>query len=188
MSCVSINLVDQSFFTLPPPSERLQQRIVSSLETMARKNQTPPEEIPQTDTEELIGYILPVNPNQTRHLMIFKDGTMLVTEPRSSTNEVAYIGNFSPNEAPMTFGRTWTLPQVIMILSDASPWGSRTLWRNDNPSDVAQIDTAREQAIQVAQVLKEQRIRAKEETSRRLVDNLKNFLFPPKPPQPDQPQ
>lgn len=171
-----------------PPSENYQKQIASSLATLAGNAQTPLESAPESAEEELIGYILPAQSDQNRHLVIFKDGTMLVTEPVDTGKIDQYRHYFAVSENPFTVDRGTSIPKVVASLSFVPPTGNKVLYRNDNPSDVPQIDAAREQAIQLAQGLKEQRVKAKGDTSRRLVDGLKNLLFPPKPPQPDQPQ
>ena len=164
-----------------PPLQHLQQQAVSSLEKLAGIPQTDSKGI-QVHNEELIGYILPVNPEQSRHLVIFKDGTMLVIEPRNTININIYKNYFYPSEAPFQKDRITSIPQIVSNLSSiANPFDCHVLYRNDNPADEAQIDAAREQAVQVAFQLKEQRDRTKKATTRRLIDSFQAFLFPPKP-------
>lgn len=182
------NLGKPIVYAATTPSMHAQQQIVESLAKLAGNPQQHIEAAPAEHGEELIGYILPVTADQNRHLVIFKDGTMFVTEPSNTNSIPRYRANFAASDEPFTFDR-FSLAQIKAWLGESpNAWDNKILYRNDNPADVVQIDAAREQATQVAVDLREQRMRAKQETSRRLIDSLKGLLFPAKPPQPEQPQ
>lgn len=116
---------------------------------------------------------------------------MFVVEPRypDMISITTYKTHFAASDQPLQFQRSTSLATPkAHLLQPSSPWLNKVLYRNDNLEDIEQIDAAREQAIQTASRLKEQRMEAKRTTSARLVDGLKRLLFPPpKPPQPDQP-
>jgi hypothetical protein len=136
--------------------------------------------------EQLIGYTLPVQSDQNRHILLFKSGDIFVTDNRyrdmNGTLHQRYKQHFSPNEEPLRFYKRKSIDEVINELhSSTSPWHAKIIFRNTNPSDKERISEVMDQALSCARETKEARERAKEESTRELMRKLDAFFNPTKP-------
>jgi hypothetical protein len=54
----------------------------------------------KNNIDYLLGYILPLNQKQSKHLVLFNDGRIFVTIPSEKLKKEEYINNFKPNATP----------------------------------------------------------------------------------------
>lgn len=168
------------------------------------QDQPPPEE----SKDYLIGYILPVQADQRRHVVIFKTGSILIIEPPTgmkylsseSESEDKYKRDFSPNEDPLTLSREWGKNALEVENRYFKEGIVHTVLSNKNPNDLPKISEAMSQALSFANELKVSREIAKQESLRDLIRKLDLFFgngepngppqdqnLPPAPPTSDQP-
>lgn len=159
---------------------------------IVRKDYRDPESI-----DKLVGYILPLQEDQGKHLIIFNDGFMLVTEPDdNSTNYEKverYKNQFRPHNDPLEFDSFSNLPKIESSFIGPTFWGKVSL-RNDNLSQQQEIAGAIRQAVIVAKELKERRLKAKVETVNLFLGEIDGLLYsqpnqqPAEPPSADYPK
>ena len=129
-----------------------------------------------TETKS-IGYILPLDVDQSRHLAIFQDGTIIIIEPRTKEDEVAYHGHMDINESALFLFQSYSPADLLAYWATTSqPYKiTRT---NLDESAIEEINTAVDTALEVARGLKESRDRARITTASNAVDKLNHFLHP----------
>lgn len=134
--------------------------------------------------DELIGYALPLQENQKRHLVVFKTGDILITEPDISTypsNQVdwridTYLKEFSPSLDGMLV-IALTIHQAIRQFTQAfNKFAAKTTLYNTNPDQESDINQAIVQAVTLGKKLKEQRTRAKETSAALLMGQTRSIL------------
>lgn len=129
--------------------------------------------------DKLVGYILPVEENQEKHLLVFKDGDMMVVVPDKQITLSAYQSEFSPNDALKRFAgfnlseiKHYYLTSVLC----------QVILRNDSPVLQEEISKVIDQAIDVAKKLKEQRMRARDTSAKEFIQKIDQLLKPFEPP------
>lgn len=131
-----------------------------------------------------IGYILPVNTENTEHVVLFNTGdvVVIISTPGYMDN---YRTNFSPSEEPLSIfaddGNS--LPATVdQFLS--YPFFHRIIMRNSNPDQQNQVISKFEQALELAKIEKAKRESAKRESLEReggIFDRIDMFLRGDKP-------
>lgn len=124
--------------------------------------------------DELVGYELPLKGDDSQHLILFKDGTMLVLEPSGTYIEDYYKEMHSANPNPIVYYEQ-TLPQVIDKYK--SPiGGSKVVSANDRETSAEQFNSYFDQALQVASTRKAEREQAHRSTMSSFVDKFGAFF------------
>lgn len=136
------------------------------------------EQQPGEKRDELVGYSLPLKDDDTQHLVVFKDGTMLVTEPsRMDEKSVVecYKRTKAANSLPNIFDSTHTLSYIIDGYKSYSAY-LKTVTSNDQGASAEQFDTYFDQALQVATARKAEREQAQRTTMSSFVDKFDAFF------------
>ncbi|MDO8658946.1 MAG: hypothetical protein Q7K55_09480 [Candidatus Levybacteria bacterium] len=132
---------------------------------------------------KLVGYVLPLQSDQEKHLVILKNGTLFVIEPVHDPQMPGAIPvhkrDFSPSETRYEFPDFYNMAEVEQNLIELP--GEKISLRNDNPENLPQIYEAMDQAISLAKELKGKRVQAKKESAQTLINKLDTFLNPSKP-------
>ena len=160
------------------------------------------EQPPREENKDyLIGYILPIQVDQKRHVLIFKTGTILVTEPStdyyegSDRREKEYREYCIPNDYPLGLSSHWgkNATEVENKFFIRTPF--KVVLSNKNPNDLPKISEAMSQALSFANELKTSREKAKQDSVQDLMKQLDSFFGngeskgpstgqPPPPPPP----
>ena len=133
----------------------------------------------QGENKKLVGYILPLQANQEKHLVILKSGTIFIIQPNnpSEVSKEFYIKNFSPSPESSLFP-FHNIQQIERhFIEDIS---LKITLQNNNPQHLPQIYEAMDQAISLARELKEKRDQAKNESAQEFIKKIDAFLNPPK--------
>ena len=133
----------------------------------------------QVQKENTVAVALPLNRENTRHLVVSKTGDMLVGEPSDPVYSELYISSFSPNETPLhkPFKKWRTARQVVEdFRSGNSDTGMKVTHMNTSPDQAQQFEGFFDTAIQLAQETKAEREKAKTTTMRSFLDKA-NTLF-----------
>ncbi len=140
-----------------------------------------------TSTEELIGYALPINVEQSRHVMFFREGLILVTEPKENNESCVkdYKMRFEPSDHPFIT----SAPErefIREVISGDPDFFSRVILRSDYPEHTQRISEEMKTAIELASQLREKRNLAKQAVIKDTARQIDALLNPPQPP-PDNP-
>lgn len=135
-----------------------------------------------TPDYDLIGYILPVNPN--RHIILTVDGLIAVIEPRrldESSQIENYHNYFNPNDVDFLIVYETTGKKFVNRLIDEggiSSYNSRVVLRNDRPEDAQAILDDFSVALENARKLRDVREEAKQKTTAEIRRQLEDFFRP----------
>lgn len=133
---------------------------------------------------KLVGYILPLNFEQSRHILMFKSGLIIVTEPNPKTlitNPDLYKAEFSPSREPLILNWDSNLQRGIYDLYSGLLFkGQSVVLRSDNPTEKEQIKQALARAFSFAEELKREKDAAQREIADELIISLDRLLNPPK--------
>jgi hypothetical protein len=140
---------------------------------------------PREERETVIGISLAMEPE--RHLLVFKNGGMLVTEPWGRHDN--YKQALDPNEIPLARHREiWkSIPAAINWFSGDGGKGHCAAQVTDSlrsEEDLPRFEEHFDKAIAVASTRKEQQEAARRKGMRTFVDKLQNTIFkrPDMPP------
>ncbi|MEO6508838.1 MAG: hypothetical protein ABIO02_02700 [Patescibacteria group bacterium] len=174
----SLDRLDGSYPGLPKTLEKLRQEQLGRAITTFKKN-----EVTGEVSYDLHGYILPLNKNELSHLLVFRDGTMLMVEAHGGHESTLehYRKSFAASEEPYKFSDGHTLDTIIDHLSSYS-W-ARNMHNSRIPADEKYFETAIEQAISCAQESKKEREAVTQRLMDRLMDRLNAEIFNPTRPQ-----
>jgi len=136
--------------------------------------------IRQKDSNQLVGYILPLNTNQTEHLVLFVNGRIIKTRPINEMAEWLYREKLSPSEEPYAELGQSSVGNVIGLLSTVHNNYFQALRTaiNEDPNQVPEIEEAIKQALSIAKALKDQRQKAKADSLTFLFGEIDNLLRP----------
>ena len=149
------------------------------------EKESPPEE------RDLCGYSLAMNEDDSRHLVIFRDGTILAVQPQTPSGIPIYKNNLSSTDNALR------LPLVIKTTSEVIQRMKEGIFNNTalnvthintNPKDAPQFDGFFDQAISICSKRKTERDQARRTTMQGFVTKFDNFLNPrgPENPPPGQ--
>jgi hypothetical protein len=134
--------------------------------------------LPDESKDYLIGYVLPAQSNQEKHVMIFKTGDIFVTAPPENGylhSKENYIEEFSPNDEPIKLGSVYG-KNVAGVLEGYFKHYVKFTLSNKNPNDLPQISETIKQALVIAKELKTTREKAKQESIKSLTSQLDSFF------------
>lgn len=131
--------------------------------------------------EETVGYILPssTDPEKPRSLIVMKNGSIIVVQPRDDGKETTnkYQSAFSPNEASLTFFDT-DMPSIINELSNSIyNYQSKVLFSNANQNHLSDLSAEMDQAISLAETLKQQREQTRLESVKNFLGKINSSIF-----------
>lgn len=158
------------------------ERIVASVQG---KSVSDFEEIAQRRNKEfLAGYILPVQADQAKHVIILKNGSILVIRSPVPGEAIFsekhhYLDRFSPNAYALELSHDWK--DVNSIESEYLPQYSKVVLSSKNPRDLPQIAEAISQSLGLARELKASRDKAKQDGLKILTEHLDSFFGTNKP-------
>lgn len=128
-----------------------------------------------TGEDETIGYMLPTNREQTKHLLIFKDGTVLVTEPDDPYEKELYIRHHQPSATPFEVNGP-SLPVVVGNLKLRKLFYGKVTMDSTDPTQTEIVKGEVDKAIKIAQQLKEERTSAKGKVRQHTLTSFKTLL------------
>lgn len=142
----------------------------------------------------LVGYILPTRHDQREHVLLFRNGLVLVSEldRDSSIDYDKYKRNFAPSERPFDTAKAnmsiETLEKALTLGIDAlnTPshhWGCRITLRSSQPTQMPQILEKVDQATLIAIETRTTRENVKE-----IIKKLDSIFEPPQELPPQAPQ
>lgn len=131
---------------------------------------------------ELVGYVLPLKPDDTQHLMVFANGKMMVIEPalKNVSDDMKGVRvdghrkRFSSNSLPIEY-HVDPLDKIISGFGTLGD-GTTVTHSNDNPQSAEQFDGFIDQAITVASARKAEKEQAVRNTTRSFVDKFDAFF------------
>jgi hypothetical protein len=146
--------------------------------------------LPEGNNDYLAGYILPVQADQEKHVMILKTGIIAITQPKRDDREYyveQYKKDFSPNEYPMMFPNVWGKDTNRLYEDLLKDNYCKVILSNQKPEDVPQVMEALDQSLVLAKELKVTREKAKQDSLKGLMGKLDAFFNEGKPgPSADQ--
>ncbi len=151
------------------------------------KDVSDPEERTQQNKDFLAGYILPVREDQEKHVVILRNGSILVIQLRASSGSALekealkenYKELFSPNTEPLELTHSWG--GVDRVESTWLPIHSKIALSSKNLQDLPQISEAVSQSLSLAKELKVTREKAKQEGLQNFTKQLDSFFGKDKP-------
>lgn len=122
--------------------------------------------------EERIGYIIPTNPENTEHIVLFNTGDILVITAGNQQHLDEYKLNLAPSEEPAVFSvyveTDLYYPDAIASFAESKYIGSvvpyKVVMRNNHPEQTEQIKTKFNQALNLARAEKHRRDNARKES------------------------
>lgn len=129
---------------------------------------------------ELIGYILPLNTDNTRHIVLLRNGMMVVHEPIFSTGDGLnrYVTNHAPNDMDYLYSKSvFSDGGVFEQYLGRDPF-SKVVLRGDKPEDVEQIQQALDTALEVARKQKEIEDQTLRNNAQTALGKINDFLTP----------
>jgi hypothetical protein len=135
----------------------------------------------------VIGYALPLQADEMKHLLVFKDGEMCIIEPysdaiirRSDRMEEEYKHKFGASPTPLVESRSsWkSIPDAVQQLRQHGIiHRARVLDTNTSTDKIPVFNDAFDTAISVGMEKKQQREHARRQTMRSFMDKLDQTLF-----------
>lgn len=105
-----------------------------------------------------VGYILPLKPDQSRHLVIFVNGGICITEPSDPKEKAVYKAKMQPNNRSLSVNLDVSMEDLIRLWMDGSTFlKSKVIVANENEESVPVINKAIQDAILLAFELRDQR-------------------------------
>lgn len=136
---------------------------------------------PDASKDYFMGYTLPVQSDQEKHLIILKSGRIIVMAPPGDEyrehNKIEYREKFAPNDAPLVLGKGWgtTINEIEDNYFKTGMNGTIIL-SNKKPNDLPQIAEAIDKSLILARELKGARDKAKQESVQGLMGKLDSFF------------
>lgn len=130
---------------------------------------------------ELVGYILPINFEQSKHVLMFNSGLVMVTEPNPRIvvrNPNLYKVEFSPSTEPLVIDSGGSLQRGIHVIYTGTLFkGQEVILRSDNPAEKDQIKLELAQAFSFAEELKRKKDAAQKEIADELINSIDRLLL-----------
>ncbi len=163
----------------PPPSTRVAQ----TTEGLEIQN------IGELKSENLIGYILPLDEKGSEHLLFFKNGQMMTTADQRLTSEPDEYGkNFNPNDTPLESldkrpSRMWrTADQAAnYLLTCPFVFGAEITNTNNHPDKIPVFGEYFKKAKEIAVKTKAERDLARRSTIKSFLAEFGSLFKEPKP-------
>jgi hypothetical protein len=126
---------------------------------------------------QLVGAILPLNEDETSHLVVFKTQDMLVLEPRLPNDEdsVTEYKNLMANTTDPYEITYSNLPKAIGLMREAQS-RIRTVYSNADPAHTKIFDGIIDKAINIGIKMKGEKERVRNESSLNYVDKIKDAI------------
>ncbi len=129
---------------------------------------------------ELIGYILPLNDDNTRHIVLLRNGMMVVCEPRFDVGDGLnhYKTDHAPNDMDNLYSKSvFSDEGVFEQYLGRDPY-SKVVLRGDKPENSEQIQQALDTALEIARKQKEIRDQTLSSNAKDAIRKI-NDLFTP---------
>lgn len=141
-----------------------------------------PEEVARGENKgRLMGYILPTRYDQLEHVLLFRNGLLLVTNTDIGIYGGVYREKFSPSEKPFDIHSKESIEELAKELTDGLPhYGCRVTLSSTQPPQMPQILEKVDQATLIAIETKTTR-----ENIAEIIKKLDSIFEPPQelPPQ-----
>ena len=144
-------------------------------------------QLPDNATETVIGYALPLEPDDTKHLIVFKDGQMVVTEPWSNAHlpvsdqmKEKYQHNFGANPTPYAESRrSWkSVPGAVHSLKKYGiNYAARVTDANTASDKTEFFDQMFDRSIDIASQRKQEREQVRRQTMKSFMSKLDQTIF-----------
>jgi hypothetical protein len=146
-----------------------------------------------TSDFDTVGYVLPLEVDNTSHLLVFNNGIMGVIESASTTPDDAYErgykDQYSPNAVPLGASSSYPRIHNVTEMSSALLTGGggtrRIVAKNDSSETLPRFKEYIDAAVTTATEAKRNRDAARRESGQYLINQFEKTLFkrPPEPPQ-----
>lgn len=131
------------------------------------------------------GYILPLNADQTSHIVVFDNGHMYRLQSDDLHGQSRYEEYFAPNEYPLILRADTTgSAEHHLLHGNWSPHDTKAVISNTDPQHVEDMRNAVRQAIEVARELKRRRDEAVSGVADQFIQEFGDLLNPRKPERP----
>lgn len=140
----------------------------------------------QGTTPKLIGYSLPLNREETSHLLIFENGHMYGLQAGHPDDTPLYQLAFASNDEPYTLNETRLSSAERRILNETTYHDRRNRISNLDPKGAEVMAGLVDQALDVARTLKEEREAAVQKTAKNLMEKFGPLLGLSRPEEPEQ--
>ena len=125
-----------------------------------------------------VGYCLPLNNEQTKHIILFEDGLIIVTEPQNTDDRFvsSYKEIFSPNELPYEMFGDADIPTAVDLIKHSN----KVPYTNEMPSYKEIILSDLDKALKLSVEMLASRQQTKIETAQEAI--LRISRIPKTPP------
>ncbi len=165
------------------PDEEAIARIEKIIASQRREDTSDIENRMQGNRDLLVGYVLPAQADQKKHVVILRNGSILIIRPplpgKALFGEEYYEKKFSPNSHPIEVGRSYG--GVDALETTYIPLFGEIVLSSKNPRDLPKISEAVSQSLGLARELKASRDKAKQEGLGNLMGQLDTFFGKDKP-------
>lgn len=139
------------------------------------------EEQPSQQRESVVGYSLPLKDDDTQHLLLFKNGVMVICESATDSGETLalYKNRFSSNESPIVgYGSgKKAIAGTVKWFVQGNLYHSKVTHVNSDPSKAVEMEGFFDQAIDLAVRKKALREEAQLGSMRSFLGKIENKLF-----------
>jgi hypothetical protein len=123
----------------------------------------------------MLAYSIPMDYEQSKHVVIFRDGEVMVTEADAEYNKRGYIHNLGPSEVNFNFN-TPDLSLVKRSFMFDKDLKSKVVRRSTNKVDIPAIQFMLKDALEIGFILKKEREEAIKESPEMVIKTLDDFL------------